>query len=283
MSTNALLIDLDELYSDSLPTPPPTISSATPVTLHHDEPPEEELSITKSRPWKTSCEERARRWEISIRETKEKELMELKKRMGITRANGDTKEAQDSAGSDGGELQRRAECNGKMSPPIPATTTRDIGLNTDSPDHAIPPILGLDSQTSKPSLPRPDTCLPSQSQVTEIPGSPTPTSPGTTTLGSPATFSSFFAKALADVSRDSSTSSPRTFVNPNMSGNSASSTPTTHDPARAQTMVLLNQVRSEKRALEMRVNELIARNNSLSTEKSTIQKRLDETQKARLR
>jgi chromosome segregation ATPase len=47
-------------------------------------------------------------------------------------------------------------------------------------------------------------------------------------------------------------------------------------------MVLLNQVRSEKRALEMRVNELIARNNSLSTEKSTIQKRLDETQKARL-
>jgi chromosome segregation ATPase len=47
-------------------------------------------------------------------------------------------------------------------------------------------------------------------------------------------------------------------------------------------MVLLNQVRSDKRALEIRVTELIARNNTLGTEKSSIQKRLEETQKARL-
>jgi hypothetical protein len=197
MSTNALLIDLDPLYSHSLPTPPPTISSATPVTLHHHGPPEEEL-IRLRRQLKAAHNEietledelrgavaavrderaekarldRAWRWEKAMRETKENKLIQLKKRMDIARANGDTKEAQDSAGSDGGESQRRAECNGKMSPPIPATTTRDIGLNTDSPDHAIPPILGLDSQTSKPPCQGPIPVYPPNRRLPRSPAHP---------------------------------------------------------------------------------------------------------------
>lgn len=270
MTINALHIHRDPIYSESLPTPPPIISSAKPVTFHpdnytnpevtrlrrqleraHDEIEtlqyelREAVAALRDERAETARLDKARRWEIGIRETKEQELVELKKRMAITRADHDTKEAQDPAGSEGDESQSQrcadAECKGEMTPPIPATTTRDIGLNTDSPNQATRPILDWDSQAGKPALQRPDTCDPSQSQSSEIPGSPTPTSPDATALGSPATFSSFFAKALADVSRDSSTSIPPTFVKPNISGHRGTSTPTTQDPARAQTMVL-NQV-----------------------------------------
>jgi uncharacterized membrane protein len=186
MTTNALLIDLDPLYSDPLPPPPAIISSATLAILHPAEHTGEELARLRRELNAANNEidtledelkeavaalrdaraesarlDRARRWEIEIRETKEKELVELKKRMEVTRGGDDTTEAPDPTGSkeEGSQQRAEAEYQGRTASLTPSPTTHDIGLKTDSPVQETSTSLVPDTQTSESILQSPDACI----------------------------------------------------------------------------------------------------------------------------